>query len=348
MQAEISLNSRNPAAIIRVVPERSVQRGWRLPSLTFSFLTRAALASCPDGTVCDFIGLVRFVGRPERTSKKGGGGEEFSVYRWLQLDDGTGAGPILLKLHSTSQPETHARLRPSKCPTWGSLYRSVSSSKHSKVQLSTAMWAALSSCPDGTICDFIGLVRFVGRPERTRKKGGGGEEFSVYRWLQLDDGTGAGPILLKLHSTSQPETHARLRPRNPCLLSMEELRAEVGRLQYREHRRFTVQGSIIAARYCRPGERQGEQGRLSTSRAGLSAPLVITLLLPPSSRRLSNPTAAQSALQKSRSLLTTSGSEDLIATAPALANKHFLFVLDISQQGAERLEVVLNRAYPYP
>ncbi|MGH0187947.1 UNVERIFIED_CONTAM: hypothetical protein FKN15_027288 [Acipenser sinensis] len=67
--------------------------GTPIQTSSFPSVFRAALASCPDGTVCDFIGLVRFVGRPERTRKKG-------------------AGPILLKLHSTSQPETHARLRP--------------------------------------------------------------------------------------------------------------------------------------------------------------------------------------------------------------------------------------------
>ncbi|KAK1153336.1 RPA-related protein RADX isoform X2 [Acipenser oxyrinchus oxyrinchus] len=261
---EISLNSRNPAAIIRIVPERSVQRGWRLPSQTFSFLTRAALASCPDGTVCDFIGLVRFVGRPERTRKKGGGGEEFSVYRWLQLDDGTGDGPILLKLHSTSQPETHARLRPmfivvctnSQLASAGSnqggppSYQYLTSTRHSQVY-GHGQHRGRSYTTLPLVQRFIAWVHTLSEATEMSTAAVGG----YFSFPPL-------PTNIK-HYLGE-------RKGNPCLLSMEELRAEVGRLQYREHRRFTVQGSIITARYCRPGERQGEQGRLSTSRAGLA------------------------------------------------------------------------------
>ncbi|XP_041094235.1 RPA-related protein RADX-like isoform X2 [Polyodon spathula] len=251
---EISLNSRNPTAIISIVPERCVQRGWGLPPQRFSFQTRAVLASCPDGTVCDFIGLVRFVGRPERTRKKGGGGEEFSVYRWLQLDDGTGGGPILLKLYSTCQPETHAQLRPmfiavcTNCQlvSAGGGARAqpschyLTSTRHSQIYgQGQHSGRAYTNLP--VVQRFIAWVQTLSEEAEMRTAVIGGYfsfpplPTSIRQYLGESKG-------------------------GPCLLSLEELREEVGRLQYREHRRFTVQGSIIAARCCHLGERQGELG----------------------------------------------------------------------------------------
>lgn len=42
---------------------------------------------------------------------------------------------------------------------------------------------------------------------------GQGAELLEYRWLRLEDGTSDQPIVVKLFSTSQPETHRKLHPR---------------------------------------------------------------------------------------------------------------------------------------
>lgn len=42
---------------------------------------------------------------------------------------------------------------------------------------------------------------------------GRGVEFLEYRWLRLEDGTSSQPIMVKLFSTSQPESHLKLHPR---------------------------------------------------------------------------------------------------------------------------------------
>ncbi|KAG7464578.1 hypothetical protein MATL_G00167080 [Megalops atlanticus] len=68
------------------------------------------------------------------------------------------------------------------------------------------------SCPLGATCDVIGLVVFVGRAERTRRKDSQGMELWEYRWLRLEDGTTNQPILVKLFSTSQPEIHSVIHP----------------------------------------------------------------------------------------------------------------------------------------
>nr|XP_029512642.1 RPA-related protein RADX-like [Oncorhynchus nerka] len=39
-------------------------------------------------------------------------GKELLEYRWLRLDDGTSDQPIMIKLFSTSQPETHNKILP--------------------------------------------------------------------------------------------------------------------------------------------------------------------------------------------------------------------------------------------
>ena len=42
---------------------------------------------------------------------------------------------------------------------------------------------------------------------------GRGAELLEYRWLRLEDGTSNQPIMVKLFSTSQPESHQKLLPR---------------------------------------------------------------------------------------------------------------------------------------
>ncbi|TSK82215.1 hypothetical protein Baya_5111 [Bagarius yarrelli] len=109
---EISLNSRNPAAKIAIVPKQQVSPEWGLPELPHNFISGNDLKILPHGTLCDVIGVVVFVGRQERIRSKDGRRSEFEEYRWLQLEDRT-AARITIKLFSTSQPDIQSRIQPS-------------------------------------------------------------------------------------------------------------------------------------------------------------------------------------------------------------------------------------------
>ncbi|XP_041093278.1 RPA-related protein RADX-like [Polyodon spathula] len=279
---EISLNSRNPSAIVSIIPEISVQRDWRLPRQRFNFLTREALASCPDGTICDFLGLVKFVGRSERTRKKGrgpgGGGEEFTVYRWLQLDDGTGGGPILLKLHSTSQPESQTYLFPiciAACmncqlvSTGGSAggqssCQYLTSTRYSQIYGDGHYWDRLyTNLP--LFHRLSAWIHTLNNAEERRMAVTGG----YFSFPPLPTSVGQYLAESKVASSLLRELSRALLG-NPCLLTMEELRVEVGKLQYREHQRFTIQGSIIAASYSSPRAGLGECSAHYSSRNSAS------------------------------------------------------------------------------
>ncbi|XP_036967079.1 RPA-related protein RADX isoform X4 [Acanthopagrus latus] len=109
---EISVNSRNPAARIAILPESSVSPECLPGEPTYSFHTSKELLDRPHGVVCDVIGLLTFSGRSERIRSKDGRGAELLEYRWLRLEDGTSNQPIMVKLFSTSQPESHQKLLP--------------------------------------------------------------------------------------------------------------------------------------------------------------------------------------------------------------------------------------------
>ncbi|XP_067890519.1 RPA-related protein RADX-like [Heterodontus francisci] len=68
----------------------------------------------------------------------------------------------------------------------------------------------LDTVPDAYVCDVIGLVTFVGRCERIRKKDG--DDFWVRRFVEMVDETSAKPFILELYCTSQPEVYKRLHP----------------------------------------------------------------------------------------------------------------------------------------
>ncbi|KAI4905040.1 hypothetical protein NFI96_002013 [Prochilodus magdalenae] len=81
---EISLNSRNPTAIVSIIPKQHVSPEWSLPALPHNFQSGQELLSCPNSTVCDVIGVVVFVGRQERIRRKGTGSHPVMPYRGLR------------------------------------------------------------------------------------------------------------------------------------------------------------------------------------------------------------------------------------------------------------------------
>uniref|UniRef100_A0AAQ4QRH1 RPA-related protein RADX-like n=1 Tax=Gasterosteus aculeatus aculeatus TaxID=481459 RepID=A0AAQ4QRH1_GASAC len=107
---EISVNSRNPSALISVLPESSASPQHLPPATSYSFCNSKQLLDRPHGVVCDVIGLLTFSGRPERI--RSDGGAALLEYHWLRLEDGSSNQPIMVKLFSTSQPEIHHKLHP--------------------------------------------------------------------------------------------------------------------------------------------------------------------------------------------------------------------------------------------
>ncbi|XP_061454594.1 RPA-related protein RADX isoform X2 [Rhineura floridana] len=69
----------------------------------------------------------------------------------------------------------------------------------------------LSNIPNAYSCDIIGLVQYVGRTERTRKRDHG-EDFWIQRWVHVVDGTSELPFILELFATSQPDIFEQIHP----------------------------------------------------------------------------------------------------------------------------------------
>uniref|UniRef100_A0A8C9NRZ2 RPA1 related single stranded DNA binding protein, X-linked n=1 Tax=Serinus canaria TaxID=9135 RepID=A0A8C9NRZ2_SERCA len=69
----------------------------------------------------------------------------------------------------------------------------------------------LDDLPHNHSCDVIGLVTFVGRAERARKREHS-EDFWLYRWAHAIDGTSDQPFILELFATSQPDVFERIHP----------------------------------------------------------------------------------------------------------------------------------------
>uniref|UniRef100_A0A3Q2XL78 RPA1 related single stranded DNA binding protein n=1 Tax=Hippocampus comes TaxID=109280 RepID=A0A3Q2XL78_HIPCM len=64
--------------------------------------------------------------------------------------------------------------------------------------------------PNNSVCDIIGLVTFVGRVERVKRKGP--EKYWSFRWVHAVDGTSEHPFVLELFSSSQPEIFGNIWP----------------------------------------------------------------------------------------------------------------------------------------
>ncbi|XP_063026734.1 RPA-related protein RADX isoform X2 [Melospiza melodia melodia] len=69
----------------------------------------------------------------------------------------------------------------------------------------------LDDLPHNHSCDVIGLVTFVGRAERARKREHS-EDFWLYRWAHAIDGTSEQPFILELFATSQPDVFEHIHP----------------------------------------------------------------------------------------------------------------------------------------
>ncbi|KAM6949202.1 RPA-related protein RADX [Aplochiton taeniatus] len=361
-EIELSVNSRNPSAQIHILPESSVSPDCLPPKPDYSFYSGNDLLSCPHANLCDVIGLVMFAGRSERMRSKGVQGVELLEYRWLGLEDGTTDQPIMVKLFSTSQPETHrktvplcvlvcTRLKMVRGEGWYYLTNSnytqvycTGSGHHSKMHYKKL------------------------RPVR-----------QFLQWMQsLDDRQVLSRAVIGGFFSYPPlpvslETYMKNRKGEPGLLSGAELQREMERLHYRETHSYCIQATVSMVTHCRRGEEElslfWTDRRTILSSSPQSSPSSSRLYCPrplppdtcrktwtqsppplglPLSPALSHPNTWSSILTHGAFSTHTPppGPADLIATATQLANQRLVCVLEACHLGGNRTEIVLTRAYP--
>ncbi|XP_011379284.1 RPA-related protein RADX isoform X3 [Pteropus vampyrus] len=94
---EVCLNLRDPPNNIIIIPERQVKPEWRLPKLNHRFVTRSELDNMAEKQICDVIGILVFVGRVQRSKKKGHRGQLCAndskvknLIRWIKTKTDSG------------------------------------------------------------------------------------------------------------------------------------------------------------------------------------------------------------------------------------------------------------------
>uniref|UniRef100_W5KJ51 Si:ch73-71d17.2 n=1 Tax=Astyanax mexicanus TaxID=7994 RepID=W5KJ51_ASTMX len=240
---EISLNSRNPAAKISIVPKQHISSEWSLPDLPHNFLCGQELPNCPDRDICDVIGVVTFVGRQERIRRKDGQRTDFEEYRWLQLEDGTSEQPITVKLFSTSQTDIQSRIQPMALVvcTRLKLLRKTIGTTTSFEYLTNTLLTQVYCTGTGShpVMPYRGL-----RPIR-----------QFLQWLkQVDEASILDRAVMGGYFSYPPisvslQSFMNNREGDAGLISGREMKLQCDRLHYRERRRFAIQCTITAACY---------------------------------------------------------------------------------------------------
>ncbi|XP_026225225.1 RPA-related protein RADX isoform X2 [Anabas testudineus] len=306
---EISVNSRNPAAQISILPESSVSPEYLPPAPNYSFYNSKELLDRPHSSVCDVIGLLVYSGRPERIRSRDGRGSELLEYRWLQLEDGTSDQPIMVKLFSTSQPETHCKLHP--------------------LSVIVCTRLTLIKATDQTnVCFYLTNTTYT----QVYCTGLGHHSVMSYRklrpvrqflqWLKSqDDGQVLSRALIGGLFIYPPppvslETYMKDRRGEPGFLQGVELQRELERLCYRERRTFCVQATVTMVTYSRKGEE--DHCLFWTDRASSLPPSSSSSPHPSPNRSFSTPSSLTSTPRSFRPPLSSSSSS-LSPTSPSSA-----------------------------
>lgn len=241
---EISLNSRNPTAQIYIIPKNQISPDWALPDLPHSFTCGQEISSCPEGHICDVIGVVIFVGRSERKVKrKDGQRSEMEEYRWIQMVDRTSDQPIMIKLFSTSQPDVQSRISPMA------------------LVVCTRLKLIRSAVDGATTFDYLTNTSLT----QVYCTGTGSRPVMPYRgirpirrflhWLRQVDERSLLDRAVVGGYFSYPPLPVSLRyfmeskQREAGLISGGEMKLECEKLNYREKQRFAIQCVITAACY---------------------------------------------------------------------------------------------------
>ncbi|XP_072114553.1 RPA-related protein RADX-like isoform X2 [Mobula birostris] len=258
---ELNLNPRNPAAEITVVSAGSMSEEWQVPPLQYSFATRKELSNLRPGDQCDIIGLVTFVGRQERIRSKEHA-DEFLVYRWVHLIDGTACEPFVLKLFSTCQPEIQTRVYP--CSILDNAVTFLVCT-HVRVEGKVTDPNGPTTFPYLLTTEYTQV--YVNGYHRGKPYVKNPKVKEFIHWVQ----TAKDKYRERL-------SHSRIGgyytfPPLPCserdyrqevlggsaLTTMSELKQLLDQLEYREYRRVTVQGHISAVKYKPLNAEDGEE-----------------------------------------------------------------------------------------
>ncbi|XP_027886936.1 RPA-related protein RADX isoform X2 [Xiphophorus couchianus] len=231
---EICLNPRNPAADITVVSPKSVLPQWGLPEVSYQFTTRSELEKISNGSACDVIGLVTFVGRVERVRSKGSKApEKYWTYRWVHSVDGTSDRPFILELFSSSQPEIFSQICPMTylvctqmrvCQAEGSLPY-LTSSCETEIFI-TGYHKGQPYVSDPRVKSFIQWTKTLKDNVVLQKTAVGGHYCYPPPPRRFSQSAGQVP-----------------------LVAASDLKRELESLQYREHKKLAIQGEITAIRY---------------------------------------------------------------------------------------------------
>ncbi|XP_014852320.1 PREDICTED: uncharacterized protein CXorf57-like isoform X2 [Poecilia mexicana] len=235
---EICLNPRNPAAVITVVSPKSILPQWGLPEVSYQFTARSELEKISNGSACDVIGLVTFVGRVERVRSKGNKApEKYWTYRWVHSVDGTSDRPFILELFSSSQPEIFNQICPMTylvctqmrvCQVEGSLPY-LTSSCETEIFI-TGYHKGQPYVSDPRVKSFIQWTKTLKDNVVLQKTAVGGH----YCY----------PPPPRRFSQSATDTSGQV-----PLVAASDLKRELESLQYREHKKLAIQGEITAIRY---------------------------------------------------------------------------------------------------
>ncbi|XP_017577380.1 RPA-related protein RADX [Pygocentrus nattereri] len=242
---EICLNPRSPSAIITVIPPKGVQPQWSLPDITYNFSTRHEIESLSSNQACDVIGLVTYVGRVERIRNRNSIPEKFWTYRWVHAVDGTSGSPFILEIFASSQPDIFNNI----CPmtylvcTQMRVCREACCSVYLTSSTETQLF--ITGChkkqpyvSDPKVKAFIQWTKTLKDSVILRKTAVGGH----YCYPP------PSPTFTP-HTTTANTTATAGQGASLPLMAVADLQGEIESLQYRECRRFAIQGHITAVRY---------------------------------------------------------------------------------------------------
>uniref|UniRef100_A0AAQ4R8Y1 RPA-related protein RADX-like n=1 Tax=Gasterosteus aculeatus aculeatus TaxID=481459 RepID=A0AAQ4R8Y1_GASAC len=241
---EISVNSRNPSALISVLPESSASPQHLPPATSYSFCNSKQLLDRPHGVVCDVIGLLTFSGRPERI--RSDGGAALLEYHWLRLEDGSSNQPIMVKLFSTSQPEIHHKLHPLSVVVCTRLKLNRGADGSNVVFYLTNTTYTQVYCTGMRHHSQMSYRKL--RPVR-----------QFLQWLRNQDDRQVlsraliGGFFIYPSPPVSLEMYMRDRRGVPGFLRGAELHRELERLRYRERRTFCMQAAVTMVTYSRRG-----------------------------------------------------------------------------------------------
>ncbi|XP_048370720.1 RPA-related protein RADX isoform X2 [Sphaerodactylus townsendi] len=237
---EICLNIRDPPTKIHIIPENKVKKEWKLPEAIYRFITRSELDDVPDNHCCDIIGLVKYVGRTERTRKRDHG-EDFWIHRWVHAVDGTSEEPFVLELFATSQPEIFEQIHPMT-------YLVCTQMRVIRDRVEGGSCTVYLTTSNESQMFITGWHKGQPYTKDTKVK-------SFIQWIKTqkeDDHMGKTAIGGYYPFPPVPETFSKYCKNSKVesvLTTISEMEKEIESLHYRERKRIAIQGIISAIRY---------------------------------------------------------------------------------------------------